>query len=79
MVFSQFVKMLELVETELKEQNIPYTYLDGKTSLKERENLLVAPMFTGETSRNVILPQGNWYDFYTGELVGRWKFMSVQE
>jgi superfamily II DNA or RNA helicase len=37
LVFSQFVKMLELVEAELQRQNITYTYLDGKTSLKERE------------------------------------------
>jgi len=32
--------------------------------------ILVAPMFAGETSREVYLPQGKWYDFYTGELVG---------
>ncbi|GAB3020795.1 glycoside hydrolase family 31 protein [Spirosoma pulveris] len=34
------------------------------------ENLLVAPLFAGQTSRLVTLPKGNWYDFYTGELVG---------
>jgi alpha-D-xyloside xylohydrolase len=33
-------------------------------------NLLVAPLFTGETGRKVILPPGKWYDFYTGELAG---------
>ena len=28
-------------------------------------SILVAPVFTGETSRDVVLPQGNWYNFYT--------------
>ncbi len=32
--------------------------------------ILVAPVFTGETERKVVLPKGNWYDFYTGALVG---------
>jgi len=32
--------------------------------------LLVAPFFAGEKSRKVILPNGKWYDFYTGTLVG---------
>lgn len=32
--------------------------------------ILVAPMFTGQTSRSVILPGGKWYDFYTGKYVG---------
>lgn len=34
------------------------------------EYLLVAPLFEGEKERQVILPQGKWYDFYTGECVG---------
>lgn len=34
------------------------------------DNLLIAPLFAGETARKVVLPQGKWYDFYTGELVG---------
>ncbi|MEO6000648.1 MAG: TIM-barrel domain-containing protein [Chitinophagaceae bacterium] len=34
------------------------------------EFLLVAPMFTGQTSRKVILPKGKWYDFYTGKFAG---------
>ena len=37
LVFSQFVKMLELVENALQAHHIAYSYLDGKTSLKERE------------------------------------------
>lgn len=34
------------------------------------ENLLVAPLFTGQTTRKVVLPKGKWYDFYSGELAG---------
>lgn len=49
---------LEAVNKEVKDQ-----YMSG-------EYLLVAPMFTGQTSRKVLLPQGNWYDFYTGEYAG---------
>lgn len=33
-------------------------------------NILVAPMFAGDKSRKVYLPQGKWYDFYTGKLAG---------
>ena len=49
---------LEKVSKEVKDQ-----YMAG-------EYLLVAPLFTGETSRQVVLPEGDWYDFYTGEYVG---------
>ncbi|MEX2335651.1 MAG: DEAD/DEAH box helicase [Fulvivirga sp.] len=37
LVFSQFVKMLKLIEERFKALDIPYEYLDGKTSLKKRE------------------------------------------
>lgn len=30
-------------------------------------SMLVAPMFEGETERDVWLPEGDWYDFETGE------------
>lgn len=39
--------------------------------------ILVAPMFVGETSRDVYLPQGKWYDFYTGALVGENQIIKV--
>ena len=48
----------EAVRKEIKDQ-----YMAG-------EYLLVAPLFNGQKSRTVTLPKGNWYDFYTGELVG---------
>jgi alpha-D-xyloside xylohydrolase len=31
------------------------------------DSLLVAPLFAGETQREVLLPEGAWYDFETGE------------
>ena len=31
------------------------------------DDLLVAPLFAGETERRVLLPPGAWYDFETGE------------
>ena len=49
---------LESVRKEIKDQ-----YMAG-------EYLLVAPMFAGQTERTVVLPLGDWYDFYTGEYVG---------
>ncbi|MEP7231116.1 MAG: TIM-barrel domain-containing protein [Ginsengibacter sp.] len=64
------------IKKEAAEQNLENNpYLEA--SLKEikdqymaGEYLLVAPMFTGQISRNVILPKGRWYDFYTGEFAG---------
>ncbi|MCT4613278.1 MAG: SNF2-related protein [Marinifilaceae bacterium] len=37
LVFSQFVKMLDLVKTELNKRNIAYEYLDGQSSPSQRE------------------------------------------
>ncbi|GAB3851462.1 glycoside hydrolase family 31 protein [Hymenobacter terrigena] len=55
----------EVASKEVKDQ-----YMAG-------ENLLVAPMFTGQTTRKVILPKGDWYDFYTGKLAGNGEVISV--
>jgi len=35
LVFSQFVKMLKLIQTELKKRHVPFSYLDGQT--KDRQ------------------------------------------
>lgn len=56
---------LESVRHEIKDQ-----YMAG-------EYLLVAPLFKGQKSRTVVLPRGNWYDFYTGEYVGNGETISV--
>ncbi len=37
LIFSQFVTMLELIKEELTRLNIPFEYLDGKSSSKQRE------------------------------------------
>lgn len=55
---------------ELANKEINDQYMAG-------ENLLVAPMFEGQTSRTVILPKGRWYDFYTGKLVGDGQVITV--
>ena len=41
------------------------------------EYLLVAPMFAGERSRRVVLPKGDWYDFYTGAYAGNGETIEV--
>jgi alpha-glucosidase (family GH31 glycosyl hydrolase) len=42
------------------------------------EYLLVAPLFTGDTVRKVVLPRGRWYDFYTGEFAGDGAVITVR-
>jgi alpha-D-xyloside xylohydrolase len=42
------------------------------------DSLLVAPMFAGEAERMVVLPQGNWYDFYSGKAVGNGETITVR-
>lgn len=37
LIFSQFVKMLTIIKGELTKLNIDYEYLDGKSSVKQRE------------------------------------------
>ena len=34
-------------------------------------------MFTGQISREVILPEGKWYDFYTGKYAGNGEVIKV--
>jgi alpha-glucosidase (family GH31 glycosyl hydrolase) len=75
--FTNSVKK-ETVETNLEKN--PYEEAVSK-EVKDQymagENLLVAPMFTGQTSRKVILPKGKWYDFYTGAFAGEGEVISV--
>ena len=40
LVFSQFTKVLNLIEKRLREENIEYSYLDGKTEAKQRVKLV---------------------------------------
>jgi alpha-glucosidase (family GH31 glycosyl hydrolase) len=55
----------EAVTKEIKDQ-----YMAG-------EFLLVAPVFTGQTSREVLLPKGKWFDFYTGSYAGDGEVIKV--
>ncbi|WP_439481684.1 TIM-barrel domain-containing protein [Cyclobacterium plantarum] len=55
----------EALKKEIKDQ-----YMAGPS-------LLVAPFFAGETSREVILPKGNWYDFYDGSYAGNGEIISI--
>ena len=75
--FKQEVKK-EAVNVNLEEN--PYAEATSK-EIKDQymagEYLLVAPLFTGQTSRKVILPKGKWYDFYTGAFVGDGEIISV--
>ena len=71
------------VTTELKEKSLEDNpYLEAVTKeIKDQymagEYLLVAPLFAGQTERKVILPAGNWYDFYTGAYVGNGETITV--
>jgi alpha-D-xyloside xylohydrolase len=56
----------EAIKKEVKDQ-----YMMG-------EYLLVAPVFSMETERKVILPKGNWYDFYTGEFAGNGEIITIE-
>lgn len=68
----------ETGNTNLEEN--PYeeaTTKEIKDQYMAGENLLVAPMFTGQKSRKVILPKGRWYDFYTGAFAGDGEVITV--
>ena len=71
------------VTTELKEKSLEDNpYLEAVTKeIKDQymagEYLLVAPLFEGQTERKVVLPRGDWYDFYTGAYVGNGETISV--
>lgn len=40
LVFSQFTSFLSLVQEELKKREMPYLYLDGQTSMKDRKSIV---------------------------------------
>ncbi|WP_020533263.1 TIM-barrel domain-containing protein [Flexithrix dorotheae] len=69
------------VKGDLDDTENPYE-MALKNELKDQymfgENILVAPVFTGETFRNVVLPKGKWYDFYSGEFAGEDEIIQVE-
>jgi alpha-glucosidase (family GH31 glycosyl hydrolase) len=38
----------------------------------------VAPVFKGQNERKVSLPEGNWYDFYTGDYVWNGETITIK-
>ncbi|MFN5422987.1 MAG: TIM-barrel domain-containing protein [bacterium] len=68
------------VSGELNSVDNPYA-MAKKREIKDQymvgDQLLIAPLFTGETQRQVVLPKGKWYDFYTGKLVGESEVITV--
>ena len=63
----------EKVDGKLNSTDNPYaqaTRKEMKDQFMVGDNLLVAPLFEGETVRKVTLPKGKWYDFYTGKIAG---------
>jgi len=71
----------EKVEGKLNSTENPYaeaTKKEMKDQFMVGDHLLVAPLFTGETQRKVILPKGKWYDFYTGKLAGEAEVINVK-
>ncbi len=70
-------------EREINGENAPYA--DGdEPEIKEDNSLfmfgpdiLVAPFYNRSVERQVQLPKGNWYDFYSGQLVGNHEEIKV--
>jgi alpha-D-xyloside xylohydrolase len=68
------------VNGKLSSTNNPYalaTKKDCKDQYMVGDNILVAPFFAGEKSRKVYLPEGKWYDFYTGDFVGENQMIEI--
>jgi alpha-D-xyloside xylohydrolase len=67
------------IRNESLEEN-PYTEAvlrEIKDQYMAGEYLLVAPLFAGQTGREVVLPKGKWYDFYSGEYAGDGEVIKV--
>lgn len=41
-------------------------------------SILVAPVFTGQNERDIELPKGKWFDFYTGEYAGNGETITIK-
>ncbi|WP_026260193.1 TIM-barrel domain-containing protein [Segetibacter koreensis] len=66
---------------EINSVTNPYalaTREDVKDQFMLGDYLLVAPMFAGDKKRKVVLPQGKWYNFYTGEYAGKGEIIEIE-
>jgi alpha-glucosidase (family GH31 glycosyl hydrolase) len=41
-------------------------------------SILVTPVFTGQKERKIVLPKGNWYDFYSGKYAGNGETITIK-
>lgn len=41
-------------------------------------SILVAPVFTGQKDRKIVLPKGDWFDFYSGEYAGNGETITIR-
>jgi len=77
-----FTSISIIEDGKLSSTDNPYA-LAIKKEIKDQfmvgDNLLIAPLFTGETKRQVILPLGKWYDFYTGKLAGEGQIIEISQ
>lgn len=72
----------KMVAGKLNSTDNPYAAAirqDIKDQYMVGDFLLVAPLFAGEPTRQVVLPPGKWYDFYTGKLVGEGEAIVVDQ
>ncbi|MEO6520656.1 MAG: TIM-barrel domain-containing protein [Mucilaginibacter sp.] len=71
---------IKVVQTKTNLEENPYEESVSK-EIKDQymagEYLLIAPMFTGQNSRTIILPKGKWFDFYTGKFAGDGEVITV--
>lgn len=52
---------------------------DIKDQFMLGDYILVAPLFAGDKGRSIVLPKGNWYDFYTGKFAGNGTVIEITQ
>ena len=57
--------------------DVHYANMDKDDQYMAGDSLLVAPLFSGQASRDVFLPKGVWYDFETGDRFDSGKVIQV--
>lgn len=76
-----FVDQSTMERGQFDATNNPYQMAirkDIKDQYMMGDDILVAPMFAGEKTRQVILPKGKWFDFYTGAFVGENQLIQIE-
>jgi alpha-glucosidase (family GH31 glycosyl hydrolase) len=76
-----FVDDPRVEPTEVSSTDNPYGVArrrDIRDQYLMGDDVLVAPLFAGDSTRQVVLPAGKWYDFYTGEYVGSGAVIQVR-